>query len=157
MVKQELKIAIDPGWSGAMVWQAEGLTTFVEKCPATAADMNHLVENVVAVRALGYEPRCVLERVSAFPGQGVTSVWKFSANYHLWQGMLTAHRIPYQLVSPAKWQKHLGGLPSGKDKKKERKNQIKAFAQRLYPHLRVTLASADALAMLAVFDSVWTK
>ena len=67
-------------------------------------------------------------------------------------------------VLPSKWQTFFIGKPNypkipkeiqGKARKQilakrktERKNKIKAKAQALYPHLKITLATSDALGIL---------
>jgi len=57
--------------------------------------------------------------------------------------------VRVELVRPQKWQKALGlGSASGCASKTEWKNKLKAAAQRLYPHLKPTLATADALLIL---------
>ncbi len=53
--------------------------------------------------------------------------------------MLIASRIPFEEVTPQKWQKTLSCLSRGD------KNITKAKAQQLFPGLRVTHATADAL------------
>ena len=48
---------------------------------------------------------CVVEHVNAMPGQGVTSCFSFGQNFGFILGLLTAFRIPYELVRPQKWKK----------------------------------------------------
>jgi hypothetical protein len=52
---------------------------------------------------------------------------------------LTAAQIPFERVRPAAWQKALGCLTGGD------KNVSKRRAQELFPQLKVTHATADAL------------
>ena len=54
-----------------------------------------------------------LEKVSAMPGQGVTSMFTFGEGYGRIQGYLEALRVGYNLVRPQAWQKILppGGNP----------------------------------------------
>lgn len=47
---------------------------------------------------------CAIERAGVRKGQGIVSSGKFMWNYGLWEGMLTALRIPYIIVIPQKWQ-----------------------------------------------------
>lgn len=51
---------------------------------------------------------CVLERVSAMPGQGVKSMFSFGENYGYIQGLLEAYEVPYELVTPQTWKKEFG-------------------------------------------------
>ena len=71
------------------------------------------------------EPFCVVEHVSAMPGQGVTSCFSFGSNFGFILGLLTAFRIPYQLVRPQKWKKEFSCTSD--------KNTSIEVAQRLFP------------------------
>jgi len=46
-----------------------------------------------------------LEKSQAFPGQGACSTWNTGYGFGLWVGILTALKIPYEIVSPKTWQK----------------------------------------------------
>jgi len=73
-----------------------------------------------------------LEAVHAFPKQGVTSVFNFGTNFGLWQGRLGALNIPYDLVTPTKWQAQV--FDSGK-KTGDRKQMALDRARRLFPSM----------------------
>lgn len=68
---------------------------------------------------------CVVEHVSAMPGQGVTSCFSFGQNFGFILGLLRAFRIPYQLVRPQKWKKEFSCTSD--------KNTSIEVAQRLFP------------------------
>lgn len=68
---------------------------------------------------------CVVEHVSAMPGQGVTSCFSFGQNFGFILGLLTAFRIPYELVRPQRWKKEFGCTSD--------KNTSIEVAQRLFP------------------------
>ena len=72
-----------------------------------------------------FEPFCVLEHVGAMPGQGVTSCFSFGQNFGFILGLLTAFRIPYELVRPLKWKKEFSCTSD--------KNTSIEVAQRLFP------------------------
>ena len=72
---------------------------------------------------------CVLEKVNAMPGQGVTSMFNFGMGYGMWRGMLSAFQIPYTLVHPATWKKEVMH-----DMGKEKQASIQRVMQ-LYPQL----------------------
>jgi hypothetical protein len=148
---KEIKIAIDPGWSGSLAVNYTGDLTEAYKCPDTQKEIIDLVQEMKELSLSdGHPISAVIEKVHAMPGNGVTSTWKFASNYATWQAALLAFKIPYEEIRPNDWMKKLGGVPSGKDKKKERKNYIKDKMQKKYPDLKVTLINADALAMLSV-------
>lgn len=68
---------------------------------------------------------CVVEHVNAMPGQGVTSCFSFGQNFGFILGLLTAFRIPYELVRPQKWKKEFSCTSD--------KNTSIEVAQRLFP------------------------
>lgn len=81
----------------------------------------------------------VIERVHSMPKQGVASSFKFGRSYGFLRGCLIASGIPFEEVTPQVWQKALGCLSRGD------KNVTKARAQQLFPSLKITHATADAL------------
>lgn len=138
-------LAIDPGMSGAVAYRMGGVVeTF--NCPMTLPEM------VDSLKGFPQDAIAIVEQVGPMPGNGVSSTWKFSGNYHTWLTALYARGIPYKLVRPQQWMPHVKGLPADKS---ARKHALRAYSQRLNPNIKVTLANADALAMLSVFERVW--
>ena len=81
----------------------------------------------------------MLENVHSMPKQGVSSSFKFGQHFGFLRGILTAQGIPFELVTPQKWQKAMGCLTKGD------KNISKAAAQRLFPRIKMTHAFADSI------------
>ena len=133
----KIYIGIDPGKSGGVCF-LNGDDIRVCKCPATIHDMVNEIEiaNDIGVCS------AVVEKVHSMPGQGVRSVWTFTENYAHWCAILATLKVRYVLVPPYTWMKFYGSMP--KDKRK-RKNYLKQLAQQLYPNIKVTLATADAI------------
>lgn len=139
-------IGIDPGASGAVALIADDVALAEDwpGDPVAAADLlrSWLVEYNVKL--------CALERVASRPGQGVSSVFSFGANYGIWQGLLAALSIPYALPTPQVWQKGVIVPSDGPDPKA----RSLAVARRLFPcvdlHRKSDHGKADAL-LLAVF------
>ena len=71
------------------------------------------------------ETFAVVEHVNAMPGQGVTSCFSFGQNFGFILGLLTAFRIPYELVRPQKWKKVFSCTSD--------KNTSIEVAQRMFP------------------------
>jgi hypothetical protein len=91
-------IGIDPGASGAIaILINEKILVYDFDDPLALKKLKELKEK-------GVELYAVLEKVSAMPKQGVTSVFKFGANFGRWKGRLEALDIIYALVTPQKWQ-----------------------------------------------------
>lgn len=138
-------IAIDPGISGgiAVKWPTGDVEAV--RMPETAHDIAAYLRHVIAHS--GNRCSALLEQVHAQPVNGNIASFKLGQNFGRLEGVLATLQIPYELVAPSLWMKQAGSLP--KDRA-ERKRALKAFAQRNYPFLSVTLCTADALAMLAV-------
>lgn len=81
----------------------------------------------------------MLEKVHAMPKQGVSSTFKFGVGYGGLRMALTAMAIPFDEVTPQRWQKEMGCLTGGD------KNISKRKAEDLFPNIRITHAIADAL------------
>lgn len=135
-------IAIDPGQSGAIAMRDSDGTISAVSMPETLGDMwDHFFlivtasEKHVYIEDVGYHVM----------GNNASASCKFARHVGHLEGLITARGFPWEAVRPQKWMKHFGTLP--KDKK-ARKNRIKELVQRRYPHIKVTLANADALAIL---------
>jgi len=105
--------------------------------------MAALLRNFVGARCTA-----ALELAGPMPGEGVVGVFGFGRGHGLWEGILAALRIPYQLIRPQQWKKAmLAGLPKGKD-------ASRIAAQRLFPNADLSLkryhGRADSL-LLAEF------
>lgn len=132
----DLILGIDPGISGAVVLISKD-RKFVQylifkKCPSSEI-VNWLTQHKPQIKA------ALIEKVHAFPRQGVTGVFTFGQNYGWWLGVLGALGISYKRVYPLKWQTMMGCRTGGD------KNITKTKAQKLFPKIKVTHAIADAL------------
>jgi crossover junction endodeoxyribonuclease RuvC len=140
-------IGIDPGQSGGIAWMNQRGVEVI-KMPDTERDI------VDALRAMIYEApelergvKCYLELVHSMPRQGVASSFKFGKGYGVLIGVLSALEIPFELVTPQKWQKAMGCMSKGD------KNVTKRKAQQLFPRLKITHATADAL-LIAAYGAI---
>jgi hypothetical protein len=90
----------------------------------------------------------VIEKVGGYVGQGQpgSAMFKFGRNVGVLIGCLTAAGIPFEEITPQRWQKALGIPPRKKTESKTQwKNRLKSFAQKLYPSVTATLSTCDAL------------
>jgi hypothetical protein len=86
-----------------------------------------------------------IEQVSSSPQMGVKSAFTFGQGYGWCRGILDALGIPYEMVTPSKWQRKMKCLSGGD------KNITKQAAQRLWPNARPSksgIAQDDGDAML---------
>jgi crossover junction endodeoxyribonuclease RuvC len=130
-------LGIDPGLSGGIALVGSiGSNPRAQawKMPETERDVSDLFLSLKSQVSKAY-----IERVHSMPGQGVSSSFKFGVSYGFLRGMLIAHGIPFEEVTPQKWQKLLGCLTKGD------KNISKAKAQQIFPNIKVTHKIADAL------------
>lgn len=68
----------------------------------------------------------IMENVHAFPGQGVSSMFKLGVGSGIWMGILASLGIPFEKVSPVTWKKAM--LPGmGKEKDAARAKAIQLF------------------------------
>jgi Holliday junction resolvasome RuvABC endonuclease subunit len=118
-------VGIDPGVSGAVAFYSPSAPDriAVDDAPVAGGEISapHLASMIRR-----YAPSmAVIERVNAFPGQGVSSVFNFGRSYGDVRGVVGALNIPLHAVSPQKWKKHFG-LSADKD-------QSRMLAVRLFP------------------------
>ena len=141
-------LGIDPGQTGslAMIRVADGGEKDIRLFDPplfevkSGKKLKHEYDEASMVAALREfsqlekDTSCVLERVSAMPGQGVTSMFNFGMGYGIWRGMLSALKIPYTLVSPVTWK----GVVM-RDMPKE-KDAARLRASQLYPQMSPQLS-----------------
>jgi hypothetical protein len=120
-------IGIDPGLGGAIAVLGEHGRVAVYDTPIAtvkrkskqkrkyaAAEMARILFEVTLQ---GTEIYAAIELVHAMAGQGVVSSFNFGHGLGLWEGMLAANKIPYELVMPQRWK---GLLMHGMGKEKRR-------------------------------------
>lgn len=131
-------IGIDPGLNGAVaVLTHDGLIVADTPTVSVARGNDYLVTEMAALlRCPGADVRCALEAGIAMPRQSVSSTAKQFRGVGLWEGMLAALGIPYELVAPRQW-KHDVGLPVGAGK-----GESRVLASRLFPALADQFARA---------------
>ena len=134
-------IGIDPGLSGGVAYLDTDIPVPVAyRMPETERDLWDLLDEM---KGWGAE-RAVLELVRSSPQMGVTSAFTFGRGLGGIRMALIGLGIPFEEVSPVKWQRALGCLSKGQ------KNVTKRKAQETFPGVKVTHATADAM-LLAEF------
>jgi hypothetical protein len=119
-------LGIDPGASGAFAIISDiGDVKLVGLYP----DRRILIDWLKQERSVS----AALEKVNAMPGQGVTSMFTFGTTYGVMQGILEFAAVPFEFITPGKWQKAV--LDFQITDRKKRKTAITAFVLRRYPDL----------------------
>lgn len=80
--------------------------------------------------------------------RGAKATWTFAENWGRLQQCLIDFKIPFDTILPRDWQK-IVGVHGTRDKSNHKRN-LKAKAQQLFPNIKVTLNTADALLLLHV-------
>ena len=138
-MKYEITIGVDPGANGGIAWITDGKAC-VEKMPDTLQDLWELVVSIsLEAGTGGMGIRAYLEAVSSSPQMGVVSSFSFGRGYGNLEMALTAAAIPFERVRPQVWQKALGCMTKGD------KNITKTLAAELFPSIKATHWSSDAL------------
>lgn len=143
-------IGIDPGQAGGIaVINEHGTTAW--KMPSVTVDVWHLLAGLEG----DGDVFALIEDVhsGSFHGrqQGVKSAFTFGQNYgHLVMGLIAAG-IPFERVTPRKWQEEFGLLKKKHESDTAKKNRHKQRASELFPAFRMTHAIADAL-LIAEFN-----
>ena len=130
-----LIIGIDPGISGSICFFEDGKIIDVIEMPT----MNDGKKNKKQVNGAQIynefkkrinkdsnidKIRVVIEKVSAMPGQGVTSMFNFGQSFGILKGICSAMQIPMYFVRPAKWKKYYNLINSEKDASRARAIEI---------------------------------
>lgn len=140
-------IAIDPGRSGGIAIIRAGEPVSAVTMPMAETDIVNLLADIAPRRA-------VLEEVGGYVGKADpgSAMFKFGRNFGLLLGVLMGMRVPVELIKPQAWQKRLAlGSRPKEMSKADWKRKLKDRAARANPHMRVTLATADALLILEAF------
>jgi crossover junction endodeoxyribonuclease RuvC len=114
-------LGLDPGLSGAYALVAEDSTIVaVDDLPVHQAQHGrnavkrheldlHSLKLVLRQHAIAH---AFIERVTARPGQGVTSMFRFGQASGCLYGLAVGLGLPVTFVTPQAWQKHHGVGPS---------------------------------------------
>lgn len=97
-----VSIGIDPGKTGAIaVMDDDGILCLEQFNVDKYVDVLSYVGQSTSAKDI----KVCLEKVGAMPGQGVVSMFNFGHNLGVIEGILSALKIPYQLVPPQTWKK----------------------------------------------------
>jgi crossover junction endodeoxyribonuclease RuvC len=145
-------IGIDPGLSGAIAWLGPNGSAAVVDMPTIQLSKTGFVKRALDVNGLtiileGYAasvapaPVVYMERVNAFPGQGVGSMFSLGMSFWGAAGVIAGVGLSLVLVEPKAWKKHYGLTND--------KNLSRAVARRFYPsvdlHRKKDHGRAEAL------------
>lgn len=135
-------IAIDPGASGGIAWIDESNAVQAAKMPDGMTEIADFLQTM----SCGGFKNAVIENVGGYvPGNSGPSAATFARHVGHLEAICYCLRIAVTKVAPNTWMKSVGTYPKDKT---ERKRAIKEDMARRYPHLSITLMTADALGIL---------
>ena len=157
-----LIIGIDPGISGAICFFENGEIKDVIDMPNMAEGkknkkqingpqlFNELDRRIKNIQKKNIS--VVVERVSAMPGQGVTSMFNFGQSFGVIKGICSAMQLPIYFISPSKWKKYFNLIKTSKD-------ASRAKAIEIFPYISTKLQrkkdsnKAEAILIASFFNN----
>lgn len=129
-------VGVDPGLSGGIVAIDSDLNLLGKFVMPTTAkkllDLLAVCKIFLVFLPEGEKVKVFLEEVHSMPKQGVASSFKFGRVFGAIEGVLTALNIPYELVSPQKWQNK---IHVGIKKELPPKKRSSIAVSKLFPRL----------------------
>jgi crossover junction endodeoxyribonuclease RuvC len=122
---------IDVGLDGALVINSGAGLTARATPTLGSGKRSYDLQSMRALLSESGAEQVFIERAQAMPGQGVTSMFSTGFGYGIWQGLLAGLGIPFEVVSPQRWQKEMFvGVTAG-----DTKAASALVAQRLRPDI----------------------
>jgi len=140
-------LAIDTGISGGIATRDSNGIITCYNMPSTLGDIVELLRGI----KLDCNKAIVEKAGQHRQGNSASSSVKFANHFGQIEAILYCLGYETEYISPQKWMKKLGTLP--KDRAK-RKRAIKEIVQKKYPYLRITLKTADAIALLSITKDI---
>ena len=154
-------IGIDPGISGAMAAYDTKLEKFIwlEDMPTIASGMSgkKMINPVALCQSIKTiltvhkreddEIQCIIEQVSAMPGNGVTAMFNFGRSFGIIEGVICAMKLPLHMVRPATWKKSMGYTNEKEVIRADMVRHFPYFADLLKRKLDADRAEAMALCL----------
>jgi len=150
-------MSIDPGLSGAIAVFIDDVLIDIVDTPTHELTRNNKTKRQISASELAsiftqhHPDHVVVEKVTAMPGNGATSMFSFGRSFGIIEGIIAAYNIPVTYVMPAVWTKGIGrGL--GKDASRAR-------ACELYPahQQRFARVKDDGRADAVLIGAWWLK
>jgi crossover junction endodeoxyribonuclease RuvC len=150
-------MSIDPGLSGALAVFIDDVLIDIVDTPTHELTRNNKTKRQISASALAgiftqhHPDHVVVEKVTAMPGNGATSMFSFGRSFGVIEGILAAYELPVTFVMPSVWTKGIGrGL--GKDASRAR-------ACELYPSHQQKFARVkdDGRADAVLIGAWWLK
>jgi hypothetical protein len=143
-------LAIDPGASGGVVELYPDGRVIATAMPDNPDLRDLVLAFAQNARTEGHDVVCYMEIVGGFvrgkDGKNVgmgPAMFNFGDGFGYIRGLVDMALIERRMVLPKQWQASIPGIQG--IEKAQRKRVLKEHAARLFPSLKVTLKTADAL------------
>jgi len=146
-------IGIDPGMGGGLSVGYKNGAVQTHTMPQTIGDMADLFYRIRHNEdgAIGEDAIVYMEELTGFTG-GVntgSSMFKMAKAYYPWETLCVVHEVRLEYIKPSMWMKALSmGTKKQYGTSSKWKNHLKERAQRLYPSLKITQKTADAVLIM---------
>jgi len=139
-------LGIDPGLNGGIACVYEDKKLHVVDMPTvpTKDNKRQYDINQIAYALNLKDAFCMIEQVTAMPGQGSVGTMQMGYGNGVLQTILTLHKIPYAIVHPKTWMKLFAiqspsriDTPSAGARKKIIKQNIYSVASKLFPDVEL--------------------
>ncbi len=145
-------LAIDPGASGGLAYRHGAYAAVAFPMPDTEGELLEVIREItIRAEIEKFLPVAVIENQTGCVGIKVSapSMFKFGRGFGFMIGALQALGWRIELVNPQAWQKGFSlGTKASAGGTTPWKNKLKTKAAQLYPCMKITLATADALLLL---------
>lgn len=142
-------IGVDPGSKGGFAVSHDGLNI----CDAFSCSITELDNYITQLQDFLQldQVKVIIELVPKYTGRNIpsSSAFVLGRSYGLLEGVARGMKIPVVDLDPKTWQRPIPGL--AKTTGASRKRALRNYANKLYPHLKPTLATADAILILNHF------
>jgi len=134
-------MSIDPGLSGALAVFIDDVLIDVVDMPTHELTRNGKAKRQIAASELAgiftqhHPGHVIVEKVSAMPGQGVTSMFSFGRSLGIVEGIIAAYNIPVTYVTPGVWTKGIG-RGAGKDASRARACELYPSHQKSFARVK---------------------
>lgn len=147
-------VGIDPGYTGAIAFLTSSGVE-INDMPVAPNTKGKLELDLFGLGQLLIPSRsgrniAILEQVSAMPGQGVSSTFRFGEGYGALKMALIGHGYELHLVTPARWKKHFG---LSKDKGVSRGLASRRFPKSSHLFTRVKDDGRAEAALIALYGA----
>lgn len=150
-------LGIDPGLSGGLVLissdKKHPVILLKEIMPVIGGDLDNKKLIDIYNFCMGMSDNelvIALEQVSAMPGQGVSSMFKFGAVFGALRALCDFSGVKYHLIRPQKWQKL---VHEGVKKDLKPKDKAVISAKRIFPNEKFLASERCKVAHSGLVDA----